>query len=622
MHIDNKANAGRLVAFFTLNLLYPVAGFAGGGGLPPLVQDIGYSLFLAGALAVLFHRFKIPSIAAFLVAGVLAGPVGIHLVTDPANIETIAELGLVLLLFVIGLELDLRKILSTGRIIVLGGLLQYPLTVLFGFAAAKLLFVLGVASLGSGYAPLYVGIVVAASSTLLVVKLFQESFQLDTTSGRVSLGLLIFQDIWAIVIIAVQPNFADPRLVPILLSFAGIGLLATLTFLMARFLLSIVFRWIARVPELLLVAATAWCFGIVFLGGNLDQVTERLFGLNLHLTVGSGMSALLAGASIASLPASADLIGEVGGVKDFFVTLFFVGLGMSIPVPDSSFVLVLALLLAVLALVARSLVFFPLLYGIGLDRRNAMGVSTRLAQVSEFSLVIAYAGVGLGHIDTGLNSAIVFSFVVTALLTPLLFHQTDRIYDLLIPVLERLGLKAPKAVKADEGDHDYSLALLGFHRLASSLLHELQRVQPELLERLLVVDFNLHIHDAIAGRGPAAHYADLANPEALRHAGVAKAKVVLITVQDDVLKGTSNRRMVHAVRQMNPEALIIANAIELKESRHLYEAGADYVYLSRVDAARGLLPVIEMALEGRLHQYRADQEDRDGPWEERDEIVP
>jgi len=606
---------------FVILAVWPFSAFAAGAGLPLLVQDIGYSLFLAGTLAVLFHRFGIPSIAAFLVAGVLAGPEGAHFVTDRDNVKTIAELGLVLLLFVIGLELDLRKILSTGRIIIVGGLLQYPLTVLFGFAAAKLLFLFGVSSLGSTYAALYLGIAIAASSTLLVVKLFQESFQLDTTNGRVSLGLLIFQDIWAIVVIALQPNFSNPEVVPILLSFLGIAVVALLTFVFARFALGVLFRWIGTVPELLLVAATGWCFGIVFLGEGLDHLAEELFGWNVHLSVGPGMSALIAGASIASLPASADLIGKVGVVKDFFVTLFFVGLGMSIPIPDGSLVLFLAVGLAVLAVASRYLVFFPLLYWIGLDRRNALGVSTRLAQVSEFSLVIAYAGVGLGHIDAEFNSAIVFSFVVTALATPVLFRQTDRLYDLMLPILERLGLKAPRTTEGGDEEHRYSLALLGFHRVASSLLHELERGRSDVLKNTLVVDFNLHIHDAIAARGPTAHYADLANADALRHAGVDRAAVVLISVQDDVLKGTSNRRIVHTVRQLNPEAMIIANAIELAESRRLYEAGADYVYLSRVDSAQGLMPVIEAALGGRLDQYRSDREEKDGRWDQRDEVV-
>lgn len=610
----------RLVGSSMLLLALPDMASAAGGSLAPLVHDMGMSLLIAGVLAVLFHRLKVPSIAAFLVAGFVAGPGGLHLVEDLDSIPVIAELGLVLLLFVIGLELDLRKIISSGRIIIVTGLLQFPLSVLVGFGLAKLLFALGVTALGDGFAPLYLGIVMAASSTLLVVKLFQESFQLDTTAGRVSLGLLIFQDIWAIVIIAVQPNFADPQIGPILSAFAGIAILATLAVLAARYALPTLFRWISTSPELLLVGGVGWCFGIVFLGGSLDTAAEALLGFSPHISVGAGMSALIAGACIASLPYSADVLGKVSVVKDFFVILFFVGLGMSIPIPEGPGVLLLALVFAAAAIAVRYIVFLPLLYFNGLDRRNATVSSTRLAQVSEFSLVIVYAGMGLGHVDALFNSATIFAFVITALATPTLFRLADSLYERLTPVLDRIGFREPDSV-AGEADEHYSLAMLGFHRVASSLLAELHRHHPDILERALVVDYNLHMHKAIAAKGPAVHYGDLSNPDALHHAGVDKARVILISVQDDVLKGTSNRQLVRAVRSINPEAIIIANAIELAESAHLYDAGADYVYMSRIDSAQELLGPISAAFDGYLEDYRSLRESRDGKWHERDEII-
>src|SRR5512134_3953886 len=220
----------RLIRFGGVAAMLPLpAAASGAGAMPSLVHDIGYCVVLAGVLAIVFTRLKIPVIAAFLFAGVVVGPVGARLVTDPANIETISGLGLILLLFLIGLEIDFRKLLASGRVLILSGVLQYPLSVAFGFVITHLLIWLGFGTqlLGAGsYAPLYVGFVVAASSTLLVVKLFQESFELDTEVGRVSLGILIFQDIWAIAIIAVQPSFSDPEIVPILFSFLGIGVLA------------------------------------------------------------------------------------------------------------------------------------------------------------------------------------------------------------------------------------------------------------------------------------------------------------------------------------------------------------------------------------------------------------
>jgi Kef-type K+ transport system membrane component KefB len=601
----------------------PVPAPASEGQLPSLVQDIGICVVMAGVFAIVFARIRIPEIAAFLGAGLVVGPIGAGLVTDPANIETISELGLILLLFLIGLEIDFRKLLASGRILVVSGLLQYPLCVAFGFAFARLLIWLGIGGellTAGGYVPLYIGFVLAASSTLLVVKLFQQSFQLDTEVGRISLGLLIFQDIWAIVVIAIQPNFDSPEIGPILLSFLGIGMLGVMAMLFARFIIPLGFKWVAKLPEIIFLGALSWCFIVVFMGMNLDTLIQAAFGLNLHLAVGAEMGALIAGAAIASLPYSTEIISKVGVVKDFLVTLFFVGLGMTIPKPDGFDVLLIAFLLALAAVLARYLLFFPLLFFAGLDRRNAMVASSRLAQISEFSLVIGFLGMQLGHISVDLNSAIIFAFVITALITPTLYRQADAIHEKLGALLERIGFREPSSTGVME-EESYSLALLGFHRVASSLLHELGRKFPGMLPNVLVVDFNVNLHPRIAALGAMVKYGDLSNSETLQHAGIDRARVIACTIPDDVLKGTTNRQIVAAARRVNPQAVIIANAIELQESRRLYEAGADYVFLQRIETARTVEQVIERALAGEIREYRAEVESREGEWHSRNEVL-
>ncbi len=220
-----------------------------GGGLDPLVQDIGVCLVTSGLLAVLFTRLKLPDIAAFLAAGVLVGPIVGHVVTDAENIGTIADLGLILLLFVIGLEIDLRKLAASGRTLIVTGLLQFPLCVAFGFAFASLLAPVFPGPLRESYAPLYVGFATAASSTLLVVSLLQSGRQIDTQVGRIALGLLIFQDIWAIIVLAIQPNFESPELGPVATTFLGTAILIGIAAMLARYVLPFAFRWIARVPS-------------------------------------------------------------------------------------------------------------------------------------------------------------------------------------------------------------------------------------------------------------------------------------------------------------------------------------------------------------------------------------
>jgi len=604
-------------------LILSPAAYAAGGAMPSLVHDIGISLLVAGVLGVIFTRLKIPSIAAFLVAGVLIGPLGLKQVTDPVNIDTIAQLGFILLLFLIGLEIDFKKILNSGKAIIVSGLLQYPLTILFGVFAVELLVWQGIGGellSSSEHSALYIGVIIAGSSTLLVVKLFQEHFELDTEPGRLALGMLIFQDIWVIVAILIQPNIHDPEIGPIMLSFLGIAILSVIVALTSRTIVARAFHWIAKSPELTLMCALAWCFVVVFFGINLDEFTQDVFGFNLHMAVGSGMGALIAGAGIANLPHSTEIITRVSTVKDFFITLFFVALGVSIPAPESMDVIILAIVFAILAILARQFVFFPLFYFSGVDQRNAQVTSIRLAQISEFGLVIAFLGVKFGHMSPSLSSTVIFAFIITALVTPLFYSKAYEIHGWIRPALQRLGFKAPPELKTEDAEH-FKLVLLGFHRDASSLLCNLERENPELVRQTLVVDFNVALHGKIAATGATVKYGDLSNADTLHHLGLSNAQVVICTIPDDLLRGTNNKSLVSQVRKMNAGGVIIANAVSVDKIDSIYAAGADYVYLSRFESANALGEAIQQAFENRIDVYRERRIDRHGDHKSRNEIL-
>lgn len=617
--ILRAAAASAAAAALLLAAALPAA--ASSGELPPLVHDIGIAVFLSGVLAILFARIRFPAIAGYILGGLVAGPLALKLVTDSANIDTIAQLGFVLLLFVIGLEIDITKILKSGRTIVVTGALSVPSIALFGFVVAKLLALIGLGALiGTGLGPVYVGLVISVSSTLLVVKLFQEAFELDTVPGRISLGILVMEDLWAIIIIILQPNLQHPEIVPILQSFAGILVLAALAFLFSRTVFPIAFRWIAKMPEIILVGAIGWCFAIVFLGASFDWLAEHFLGWHTHLSVGAGMGALMAGATIASLPYSIEIITKVSVVKDFFVTLFFVGLGLSIPEPGGPAVFILALAIAAAAIAARQLIIFPLLYLAGADQRNAEVTAVRMAQISEFSLVVIFLGITLGHVTRDLATAVILAFVVTALVTTPLFHNAYRIHAWLSPTLVRLGFKEPpEAARSDE--REWRLAILGFHRIASSLLFNFSRDDPPLVRDTLVIDFAVALHDKIRRLGAHVEYGDLSNPDTLHHAGVDRARVVVSTVSDDLMRGTNNAKLVAAVRKLNPHAVIIANAVNLGDVATIYASGADYVFMSRLDSAAALAEAIGMALNGTLAEYRTAREQEHGRPGTRDEVL-
>jgi Kef-type K+ transport system membrane component KefB len=592
------------------------------GGAESLVADIGFCLIVAGFLSIVFARLKIPSIAAFLVAGVIVGPQLGHIVTNQANIETIAHFGLTLLLFVIGLEIDLGQLLGSGKTIVLSGLLQFPLTVAFGYAATVLLQLTGWSAVAGPYLPIYVGFTLAASSTLLVVKIMQEKFQMDTVVGRVAVGVLIAQDVWSIVVLALQPNFAKPELGVVGFTFLGIGIVTGVAALAAKHVLPVAFRWIAKSPELMLVAAVGWCFSIGAFGSHLGDILA-LAGLHVPMSVSVEMGALIAGASIASLPYTHHVVAKVAVVKDFFITLFFVALGMGIPKPDSVGVLLFALVLSLLVLLSRLVVFFPLFHFTGLDRRNAFVGATQLAQISEFCLVIGYLGIGYGHLTAATSSTIIFAFVVTALATPFLYEGADRLHDAFGPLLERIGFRTPAvSISGDDRGNAPAVVLLGFHRVASSLLWEIRQKRSDLLKDVLVVDFNVALHEAIAATGARVTYGDISNVEMLQQLGVDQARVIVCTIPDDVLKGTTNLQLTEVLRQLNPKAKLIVNAIAFSDVAEMYAAGADLVYLARVETAHNVLPAIAAALGGSLAEHRKREEATHGLPAARAEVLP
>jgi Kef-type K+ transport system membrane component KefB len=547
-------------AFVALLALLPQPAFAAGGDLPPLVLDIGLSLLAAGVLAIVFARLKVPSIAAFLLAGVVVGPLVLNQVSNPASIDTIAQLGFVLLLFTIGLKIDVRQLIGRGKKYLIVGALQFPLTLVFGLLVANLLVSLGIGAdlLSDPLAPLYVGVTIAASSSLLVIAVFQQHFDLDTQPGRIALVLLICQDIWAIVVMLIQPNLADPAVSPILFAFASIALLIAIAAVASRLVMPIAFRWIAKNRELTVLAALAWCFTIVAVGMNLDALAS-LIGIDSHLNVGAGMAALIAGATIAALPFATEVVAKVGLVKDFFVTLFFVGLGIAIPAIDSWSVPILAVLVAILAIAARQIVFFPLLYFFQVDQRTAEVTSIRLAQISEFGLVIAFIGVQSGHISAELSSAMILAFVFTSVLTTPLYRTAYDIYEKLKPALKMFGFKEGEDT-GEEKSKEGSIMILGLYREAMALVHKIAVEQPELIHRVVVVDFNVALHDDVRKLGAHVAYGDLANEATLLHAGVDQASVLLASIPDHLLRGTSNRQLVQSLRQLNHTATIMATA--------------------------------------------------------------
>ncbi|MCC6174894.1 MAG: cation:proton antiporter [Chloroflexi bacterium] len=559
-----------------------------------ILVDIGTAIVMATALAYVARLLRQPLLLAYIGAGILIGPAVLGLVTGQEEIEELSELGLAFLMFIVGLEIDLKKLVNSGRVGAIVGTTQVSL--------CALMTILFVIVLGfSGLPALYLGVASAFSSTMIVVKLLSDRSELDTVDGRLTLGTLLMQDVLAIVVLALQPNLNDPSVVPIVVSVvSGLGLVAG-ALLVSRFVLPTLFQFVAKSPEALLISAISWCLVVGY------------FAVLANFSI--AMGALIAGVTLSAFPYSLDVVAKLRSLRDFFVTLFFVALGMQLEIGSAQVVLA-AIALSLFVIVSRFATVGPVLYLMGYGSRVGTLCSIALAQVGEFALVIVALGLSLGHVGRDVASILALSLVVTSTLSTYMVLANHRIAHRVVDALKRLGIpeRVSRGERADDGETlQPDLVVLGFHRAASSLLHLTQGADEGY--DLLVVDFSPEVYRKLRAMDVPVRYGDISHLDTLEHVGLESARVVVSTVSEDFLRGTDNITLLKQVRRLNPEARVILSAETHDRARAMYEAGADYVVLPRIETARAFLDVLEAVERGELGDLRAralaDLEDRE-----------
>lgn len=556
-----------------------------------LLAAISVSTIAAAVLALLARRIGQPLILGYILAGVLLGSnVGFGIVHDEAAIDLIAEIGLSLLLFLIGLEINVREVARAGRVIIVSGILQFPLCV----ALAWPLLGGSTADLDGRLDRLYLAVALSLSSTLIAVKLLSDKFELSTFGGRLTLGILVFQDLWAIVFLALQPSLDALGPGPLLRSAAaGVGLVGAAAVL-SRYVLPTLFRSIARSPELMLVTSMAWCFLVSGAAGSLKLSTA--------------MGALVAGMVIAAFPYGTEVIARLSGVRDFFITLFFVALGLKIPQPSVRLV-VLAVGLTAFVMASRLITVVPLLKLLGLDTRTSGVVAMNLGQVSEFSLVIVALGVEHGHVGRTAESLVLYTMLLTAVVSTYAIIFNHTLASGLARLLEITGLRRWRARPAPRpAAREHEVFLLGVAREGIAFLEHLARESPELKSHIIAVDFNPETLERLDALGFECHYGDISNSETLRHAGIERAAVIVSSISDWMLKGTSNARILRQARSLAPSAQIIVSADGAAGARQLYADGADYVLIAPVLAAVHLHDLLLPATVDAIKAARERQE--------------
>jgi voltage-gated potassium channel Kch len=369
---------------------------------------------------------------------------------------------------------------------------------------------------------------------------------------------------------------------------AGVGLVGG-AWVMARFVLPWYFRGIAKSSELVVVSAMAWCFLVAGVAGWAGLSKE--------------MGALIAGVVIASYPYGTEVISRVGGVRDFFLTLFFVALGLKIPEPSTSAILA-ALGGVVFVTLSRFLAMYPLFAFLRLDTRTAGVVAINLAQISEFALVIFSLGTVYKHISPAANSLILYTVLLTAVISTYGILYNHAIATWMAGVLNALGLRRSFAAKpaapasgepdggSGDGDEGRDVFLLGVSREGLAFVQHISRTAPALKDRMVAIDFNPEMLERLRTEGVDNHYGDISNMATLEHAGIGRAAIVISGISDWFLKGTSNLQILRLVRSIAPKARVIVTGDTPEGAQELYVAGADYVMVPSVLSAEHLAGIL------------------------------
>jgi Kef-type K+ transport system membrane component KefB len=565
-----------------------------------LVTDIAICIIAAWLVAVVSQLARQPLLLAYLAAGFAVGPHGFKFVVNADSIQTISEIGLSLLLFMIGLEIDLKKMLSSGRVITLTAGAQILGCVLIGWG------IFAVAGPSQSHLEaLYLAVAAAMSSTVIIVKILYDKRELETLAGRVTLGVLVLQDVATILFLAVQPNLKNPSAGVMLIALWHVVLLLSVAFLASRFVLPPIFKFVARLPELVLVGALAWCFAMA--------------GFASYFKLSSAMGSLIAGVMISTFPYTLDVVAKVTSIRDFFVTLFFVGLGMLIPVPTVAYIL-WTVFLCIVLIFSRLVTVFPVLYSMKQGYRVSLLPSINLCQMSELSLVLLALGKASGDVSDNVIGIAAFAFSFLAVGSTYAILANDTLFRKATPLLRKMGLHdldhTAFLSRADASPR--RIVLLGFHWAASSLLAEIFRNRPELLPEICVIDFNPAVHEKLKARNVFSVYGDITARDVLVHAGCTHAQIIICSLPNIVLRGANNLRMLRQMRELNPKAQIIVHAEVLTDISELYAAGASYVIAPRLLEAADLLHLLEAAEKNALDHKRSDQ---DMLLKERNEVI-
>ena len=506
-------------------------------------------LFTAFVVSYIARAFKQPIIIGYIIAGMLISPFILNFGASKEIIDIFSEFGIAFLLFIVGLHMNPKIIKEIGTSSLLVGLGQMFGTFIIGFLIPFYLLDFSL------IASIYIGLALMFSSTIIVMKLLSDRRQLDSLHGKISIGVLIIQDLVAIATLMFISSMGDGGNMA---SFAIKGLLAgggliIFLFLIGYLVMPRFTKNVAKSQELLFLFSICWCFIIAALFSYLGFSIE--------------IGALVAGVVLSISQYSTEISSKIRPLRDFFLIIFFIILGLNIPINGISSMLVNAIILSLVVLIFKPLIIMSLMAIFGYTKRSNFLTGITLAQISEFSLIVLALGVSLGHISEEILHTTTLTLVITIILSTYMIMYSNEFYRKIsknISFFERKGSKKEKRIK-----HNANAILFGYNRIGFNILKSLKKIN----KRFVVVDYNPDTIAALSKLRIPCLYGDTDDHELLDELPLDKIDIAVSTIPDF----ETNFMLIEAIRCVNQDAIVIVRAHQIEDAFKLYKKGASYV---------------------------------------------
>ncbi|MFA5332343.1 MAG: cation:proton antiporter [Methanoregula sp.] len=539
-------------------------------------------IILSVILLYFGQRFKLPSVVTFIIIGMLVGPFGFALITDQSTIDMVGEIGIILLLFTIGLEFSFQKLLRTWRAVIIGGIVQVCTTII---AITALSSYFGMPFAES----LIFGFIVSLSSTAIVMKILQEKGDVDTLQGRTLLGILIFQDLAIIPMMLAVPLIAGGQS----LNYAAIPFevikIALIILVIVVLAYWVIPRFLYRVAkeksrELFLFTIAGICIMIAWLTNE----------AGLSYTLGAFIGGLIIGESDYNI----DALGHIIPFRDVFAAVFFLSIGMLLNtrtiLDNYIWVCIMVLFIIGIKVVTGSLSAAVL----GMPTRVCIFTGLALCQIGEFSFVLAKTGLDAGIIQASVYQLFLAGAIITMTITPFTMNASPWVTEKVYRIFPKRKAKDAIPAKPDETPVEEianHIIIVGFGITGKSVA----RAATVAGIPYMVIDLNPEII-----REERSHYqqnfvfGDAVNEEILEHAGIHRAKTLVVAVSEE----EAIPRIIHAARSLSPNVHILARTRRIRNAQYLLDLGADEVISEEFEAA---LEIFYRA----LHYYQMPDEE-------------